>query len=68
MSQNCRNFNHGRMNVSIQYCPVCGEKFNSGGARSFCGAESHKSKLKNRDIYCCDCGEKLAKTNPNSVR
>ncbi|MGE3974538.1 MAG: hypothetical protein AB7F59_08440 [Bdellovibrionales bacterium] len=55
----CPNMNHGRMNVNIKYCPSCGESMNPSAPGS-CNAHTHADLLKNRYIYCTNCGKKLA--------
>lgn len=51
----CKNFNHGRILVSIQYCPDCGERFNVATDNKDCSVDSHLEKAK-KYIFCCDCG------------
>ena len=55
------------MLVSIQYCIMCGEKFNITTSVAQCSDEMHAHRKKNRDLFCCDCGIKLStdKTSQN---
>lgn len=55
----CKNLNHGRMMVSIQYCPDCGEKFKVQADRH-CSDFNHAERRKSRDSFCCDCGIRLS--------
>ena len=48
------------MLVSIQFCPMCGEKFNTPTNIEHCNDQMHASRRKNRDTFCCDCGKKLS--------
>lgn len=60
----CPNMNHGKTNPPIAYCPNCGEKFNSGKiGNKNCNDESHRSKRKDRNHFCFDCGKDLTKTD-----
>lgn len=56
--ERCRNFNHGRSNVSIRYCPDCGEKINAA-ITTRCDEAKHAMRRKERSSYCCDCSKKL---------
>lgn len=55
----CKNFNHGRILVHIQYCPNCGERFNVKTDIKHCTDITHNEKRKLRDCFCCDCGTTL---------
>ena len=58
----CRNMNHGKVNPPITFCPNCGEKFVSSAATaSRCSDETHKSRRKDRNLFCLDCGKDLSK-------
>lgn len=48
------------MLVSIQYCIMCGEKFNISTGVAQCNDEMHAQRRKNRDSFCCDCGLRLS--------
>lgn len=50
--------NHGRTNVSIRFCPNCGEELNPT-LKSRCDNAKHAQLLKNRNAFCTDCGKKL---------
>lgn len=55
----CKNFNHGRTNVSIRYCPSCGEIVNARVSKKVCKREEHERRRKEKDRYCLDCGMQL---------
>lgn len=55
----CRNLNHGRSNISINYCPECGERFDNQKVM-VCGSQKHTGYRKQRFNFCIDCGNKLA--------
>ena len=59
--ENCRNYNHGRTNPPVAYCPNCGLKFNFLGAKLICNEQKHRDDRKNRHIFCTDCGKNLNK-------
>ena len=63
----CKNFNHNRMNVSIRFCPDCGERLNSS-ANANCDDVKHAASRKNRSTFCCDCGKKLNLGAPHGQR
>jgi hypothetical protein len=54
----CRNMNHGRSGVTINFCPECGQKFQGIKAMS-CGSEKHMAYRKRRLAFCIDCGGNL---------
>lgn len=54
----CENMNHGRMVVSIKYCPSCGERFERGTAKK-CDDAIHAARRKERSQFCLDCGKNL---------
>ena len=57
------------MLVSIQYCPMCGEKFKIHTNVTDCSDERHAVRRKDRDSFCYDCGVSLsASENPNSTK
>lgn len=59
----CTNMNHSKANPPIQFCPTCGDKFNTTN-RSICSAEIHKLRRKERSLFCSSCGYKLMAQNP----
>lgn len=61
----CKNFNHGRMLVSIQYCSDCGEKFKVQADSKNCTEFIHDDKRKNQKSFCCDCGIRLSPIRKN---
>ena len=53
----CQNFNHGRSNAPVRFCPMCGEVVNQLMIhRKTCGEQVHARRRQNRDVYCVDCG------------
>ena len=55
-SEKCLNQNHSKMNVSVRFCPSCGETVNSGIARKKCNRDSHVKSQKSGSRFCVDCG------------
>jgi hypothetical protein len=55
----CPNFNHGRPNAPVRFCPVCGEVVNKDIPIRECNVESHTTRRRERSNYCVDCGEQL---------
>lgn len=60
MSRNgrCLNYNHGRANAPVRFCPTCGEVVNKNISSEECSEEKHASKRES-GTYCVDCGEQL---------
>ena len=56
----CPNFNHGRLNVPVHFCPDCGKVVNNAIPIKKCTDEKHAISRRERKKYCVDCGEKLA--------
>ncbi|MES2855006.1 MAG: hypothetical protein V4692_04035 [Bdellovibrionota bacterium] len=56
----CTNMNHGRLNAPVRFCPTCGDKVNTK-IQARCDAPKHAMLRKDRNTFCCDCGEKLSK-------
>lgn len=54
----CMNMNHGRMNISIRFCPTCGESLNPR-ATTGCSESDHASRRRDRDAFCIGCGKSL---------
>ena len=55
----CPNFNHGRPNAPIRFCPMCGAVVNNDIPVKKCPVEVHTKKRSERSKYCVDCGEQL---------
>jgi hypothetical protein len=53
------NFNHGRANVTVRFCPMCGEVVNKNISAQACNEEQHAKRRRDRNKYCVDCGEQL---------
>jgi len=58
--QRCRNLNHGRINVPVNYCPECGARF-AAHAIANCSSQHHADFRRQRFKFCIDCGAKLNK-------
>ena len=59
--------NHGRSNTPINYCPECGQRFQSSATGS-CSAHKHMDLRRQRLSYCTDCGCKLGEGALNGKR
>ncbi len=61
MSHNgrCLNYNHGRANAPVRFCPTCGEVVNNNISAEECSEEKHAGKRRDGSMYCVDCGEQL---------
>ncbi len=57
----CPNFNHGRTNAPVRFCPMCGEVVNGDIATQLCDEEKHDKARRARNKYCINCGEQLIK-------
>ncbi|ODS29799.1 MAG: hypothetical protein SCARUB_05100 [Candidatus Scalindua rubra] len=56
----CPNFNHGRVNAPVRFCPTCGGVVNENiPIKSWCSEEEHAIKRRERSKYCIDCGKQL---------
>ena len=56
----CRNYNHGKQNPPVAFCPSCGDKFSSHvKAQKTCDAHTHAFDRKNRSLFCSNCGKDL---------
>ncbi len=55
----CVNLNHGRTNVSIRYCPMCGEIVNEDISAGACSEDKHAAGRRRGSAFCMDCGKKL---------
>ena len=55
----CPNFNHGRPNVPVRFCPQCGEVVNKDIPIQQCNKGKHVPTPGERNTYCVDCGEQL---------
>jgi len=55
----CRNYNHGRANAPVRFCPTCGEVVNNNISAEECGEKKHTRKRRDGSMYCVDCGEQL---------
>lgn len=56
---NCSNLNHSKMNVTVKYCPGCGEVVSKTVQSKSCNESVHSKRRKERNKYCVDCGDKL---------
>lgn len=55
----CRNWNHGRANVPVRFCSMCGEVVNKNIPVKKCSVEAHARRRRNYNKYCVDCSEQL---------
>ena len=55
----CLNYNHGRPDAPVRFCPMCGEVVNMNISKEVCSEEKHKGKRRETNTYCMDCGEQL---------
>jgi hypothetical protein len=55
----CLNYNHGRPNAPVRFCPACGEVVNNDISVEVCKEEKHARKRRERSTYCVDCGKQL---------
>lgn len=56
----CRNYNHGRANAPVRFCPTCGELVNNNISAAECSEEKHARKRRDGSMFCVDCGEQVA--------
>ncbi len=57
----CPKFNHRRTIVPVRFCAQCGEVVNGEIPIRQCDEEEHAIKRRNRQQYCGECGEPLAR-------
>ena len=50
--ERCPNNNHGRANVPVRYCPLCGQIVNPRVASKLCSEEEHAQSRRRRHDYC----------------
>lgn len=55
----CPNHNHSRTNVTVRFCPMCGEVVNADILQRKCREEEHAGLRRARDKYCVHCGKQL---------
>ncbi len=55
----CPNFNHGRADAPVRFCPLCGEVVNEDIRIKKCREKKHAISRRERDKYCVHCGERL---------
>ena len=55
----CLNYNHGRANAPVRFCPICGEVVNNNISAGVCEEVKHARKRRERSTYCVDSGEQL---------
>ncbi len=59
MLKRCPNDNHGRMVVTVRYCPSCGDVVNPNIVVRECLDGKHAGMRRSRHAYCMDCGAGL---------
>ncbi len=57
--ERCPNYNHGRLNVPVRFCPMCGEVVNEKISMAKCSEEQHAKSRRKQYEYCMDCGKQL---------
>jgi hypothetical protein len=62
LGNNCRNLNHGRTNVPVRFCSMCGELVNGRISSIGCNEEKHATTRRQMNKFCVDCGEQLIKS------
>ena len=55
----CLNYNHGRPNAPVRFCPKCGEVVNNNISAEVCSEEQHAKKRRENNTYRVDCGKQL---------
>lgn len=55
----CSNDNHGRVVVSVRFCPSCGTIVNGAIHPPQCLEASHAQMRRSQSNYCIDCGSQL---------
>ena len=61
--QRCENYNHGRLNVPVRFCPSCGGVVNQNLLIKKCTQDEHAKNRRERNTFCVRCGEQLIKGN-----
>ncbi len=57
--ERCPNYNHGRLNVPVRFCPMCCDVVNKNIPMAKCSDEQHAESRRKRNKYCVDCGKQL---------
>ena len=55
----CLNYNHGRPNAPVRFCPMCGGVVNKNVSEEVCSKDKHAGKRRDSSTYCVDCGDQL---------
>jgi len=55
----CHNYNHGRADAPVRFCPMCGEVVNRNISKEVCSEEKHAGRRPCTNTYCMECGEQL---------
>ncbi len=55
----CPNFNHGRANAPVRFCPSCGGVVNNDLPLKNCTQAEHAKARRERNKHCVYCGEQL---------
>jgi hypothetical protein len=61
--QRCENYNHGRSNTPVRYCPSCGGVVNQNLPIKKCTQDEHAVNRRERNTFCVHCGERLITGN-----
>ena len=57
--EKCPNFNHGRVNAPVRFCPLCNEVVNKDIPIKKCTKEEHEIGRRDKKRYCVNCGKRL---------
>ena len=55
----CANCNHWKLHVIVRFCSMCGKIVNENVPIKRCTEEKHAKMLRQRNMYCVDCGKQL---------
>lgn len=55
----CLNYNHGRLNAPVRFCPMCGKVVNENIPIRACSEQKHVKSRRDQKKYCIDCGKQL---------
>jgi hypothetical protein len=64
----CANFNHGKPSAPVRACSMCGEVVNSGIPLKRCDEAKHAKERRERNVFCMDCGTRLASDSRGLAR
>lgn len=62
----CDNLNHRRSDAPVRHCPQCGLVVNERIAPRACDTNQHAQHLRQRAVFCIDCGRQLKSLHPGA--